>query len=115
MRPERYDHPDWPAFRTHVLARDGNVCTVGRFLGGGCHATLDVHHLIPLSEGGALLDDENAITVCRRHHPQVEAIRRAILHRRGPRIPACRHVHRYDHARRECYERRLRLALDRAA
>lgn len=115
MQQSVYDSPDWQPFRAAVLARDNGRCTVGRFLGGRCHATLDVHHLTPVAEGGAPFDLDNAITACHRHHPQVESIRRAILRRREVRVPPCRHRHYYPHVRQECYERRLRKALERAA
>lgn len=68
-----------------------------------------------MSEGGARFDEDNVITVCHRHHPQLEAIRRAILRRREIRVPPCRHRHRYDHVRQGCRARRERAALDRAA
>ncbi len=53
------------ALRELVLERDGARCTVARFLGGQCHRTLDVHHIIPRSEGGT--DElENLATVVSR-------------------------------------------------
>lgn len=103
-----YSTPEWRRFRAAVIARDAERCTVGRLLGGPCHPTLDVHHVVPVSEGGPPLDEGNVVTVCHRHHPQLEGLRRAILRKRAPR--PCRHRHRYDHARRECLERRLRAA-----
>lgn len=109
-RTRLYDSPEWRAVRDRVLARDGRRCTVGRLLGGPCHPTLHVHHVVPVSEGGAPFDDDNAVTVCARHHPMLEAIRRAVLARRERPVPKCRHNHRYDHARRECHERRARAA-----
>lgn len=108
MRHRLYDSPKWSAARTRILARDADRCTVARLIGGPCHARLDVHHLIPVEEGGAPYDDDNLVTVCARHHPMLEALRRWLLRRR--QIRPCRHRHRYDHARRECLERRLREA-----
>jgi hypothetical protein len=53
-----------PAVRRAVLARDQHRCRVP-----GCtHATfLDIHHVIPRSEGGSN-DPENVITICGAHH-----------------------------------------------
>lgn len=92
-------HPDT---RLRVLERDQHRCS-GRFLGGQCSAVLDVHHIVPRGEGGTDADD-NLLTLCHRHHPMLEAIRRAILHRR-PARKTCPHNHRYDYARRLCEER----------
>ena len=33
---------------------------------------ISVHHIIPLAEGGELLDEDNLITLCRYHHEQAE-------------------------------------------
>lgn len=104
-RPD-LDSPAWHRLRLRVLARDGRRCTVGRLLGGPCHPTLHVHHLIPVSEGGPPFDEDNAVTACARHHPMLEAMRRALLERRQRPLAKCRHKHRYDHARRECRARR---------
>lgn len=100
----------WDELRALAIERDGSRCTVGWLLGGRCHETLDVDHLIPRNEGG--LDVlENVITVCHRHHPMREAIRREILHRRGwkhcPHKPG---THRYEGAREAC-ERLLNRGL----
>jgi hypothetical protein len=53
-----------PAVRRAVLARDRHRCRVP-----GCtHATfLDIHHVVPRSEGGSN-DPENIITLCGAHH-----------------------------------------------
>jgi hypothetical protein len=53
-----------PAVRRAVLARDRHCCRVP-----GCtHATfLDIHHIVPRSEGGSN-DPENTITICGAHH-----------------------------------------------
>jgi len=89
--------------RQRVIARDGG-CS-GRFLGGECSPILDVHHIVPREEGGS--DDvENLLTLCHRHHPMLEAIRRAILKRRKPLWKSCPHGHRSTEARALC-ERRL--------
>lgn len=96
----------WADIREDVLRRDGERCTVGWLLGGACHETLDVDHLIPREDGGT--DDlSNLITVCHAHHPMREAIRREVLRRRGWR--RCPHEHRSREAREMC-ERRLNRA-----
>lgn len=96
----------WDEIRERVIARDGRRCTVGWLLGGRCREHLHVHHLIPRDEGGEDSLD-NLITVCDRHHPMVEAIRREVLRRRGyKRCPHKPGTHRYPGARAEC-ERRL--------
>lgn len=97
-----------PHTRLRVLERDQHRCS-GRFLGGECSAVLDVHHIVPRSEGGTD-EDDNLLTLCHRHHPTLEAIRRAVLGRRKPIWRKCRHNHRYDHARRMCHEKLNRAA-----
>lgn len=93
------------ALRELVLERDGARCTVARFLGGQCHRTLDVHHIIPRSEGGT--DElENLATVCHAHHPLWERLRVAVLNARGPRWRRCPHRHTTRDGRESC-ERRL--------
>jgi 5-methylcytosine-specific restriction endonuclease McrA len=53
-----------PALRRAIIHRDGNACA-----GDGCPSThrLQVHHLLPWSEGGTT-DPENLITLCWFHH-----------------------------------------------
>jgi 5-methylcytosine-specific restriction endonuclease McrA len=53
-----------PALRRAILHRDNNTCT-----GDGCSSThrLQIHHIIPWSEGGTT-DPENLITLCWYHH-----------------------------------------------
>jgi hypothetical protein len=53
-----------PAVRRAVLARDQHRCRVP-----GCtHVTfLDIHHIVPRSEGGSN-DPKNTITICGAHH-----------------------------------------------
>ena len=61
-----------PALRRAIIHRDGNTCT-----GDGCPSThrLQVHHIIPFSEGGTT-NPENLITLCWYHH-------QIIVHQRG--------------------------------
>lgn len=104
MEPLHFD--TWDEVRARVIARDGSRCTVGWLLGGACSEVLDVDHLVPRAEGG--LDvPENLITVCHRHHPMREAIRREVLRRRGwKRCPHKPGTHIYPGAREAC-ERNL--------
>ena len=95
-----YRSPEWANVRDLALARDADVCTVARLLGGDCSPVLHVHHLDRNPE--LALDVDNLGTACARHHPKWEAVRRAVVERRDVALPPCRHVHRYDHARREC-------------
>lgn len=100
---EIYSTPDWAAARQAALDRDGSRCTLARLFGGECHDVLDVHHLIPVADGGDPFDVDNLVTACHSHHPRLEAMRRYVMRGRAPR--RCRHQHRYDHARRECEAR----------
>ncbi len=61
-----------PALRRAIIHRDGNTCT-----GDGCPSThrLQVHHIIPWSQGGTT-DPDNLITLCWFHH-------QIIVHQRG--------------------------------
>jgi 5-methylcytosine-specific restriction endonuclease McrA len=72
-----------PAQRRAILHRDGSVCSAD-----GCDSRhrLQVHHLIPWSEGGRT-DPDNLITLCWFHH-------QIVLHQRG--FQAYRHP---DHGR----------------
>ncbi len=65
--PQRAAQSITPAIRRSVLRRDGGRCQVP-----GCrHATfVDVHHLVPRSEGGANTA-ENLVTLCSAHHRAV--------------------------------------------
>lgn len=108
MRTSVYDTPAWQAARARVLARDADRCTVARLIGGDCHPRLDVHHITPVSEGGAPYDDDNLLTVCARHHPMLEALRRHLT--REPQRPRCRHHHPYPGGREECERRMAKMA-----
>lgn len=111
MADALYSSPEWLDLRARALARDGHRCTVARLLGGSCSARLDVHHLIPVAEGGPELPDlDGVVTTCSAHHPTLEALRRFVVNRRRRRVRACRHDHRYDIARRQCRQQRLREA-----
>ena len=64
-------------------------------LAGGDYTTgdLEAHHIVPLLEGGPLLDDDNIIVVCARHHREAEKgmisrdFLREILRKRNEETP----------------------------
>lgn len=104
-----YHSLHWRLARTRALARDGRRCTVARLLGGECSATLHVHHIRPVSEGGAPFELDNLGTACDSHHPVWESLRRRLLASLVPvedRPPVCRHIHRTTEGRVAC-ERRM--------
>lgn len=98
-------HDTWDEIRERVLLRDGHRCTVSRLLGGGCAGLFHVHHIIPRAEGGPDHED-NLATVCARHHPIWETLRRRIVDAQTPRWRRCPHRHP-TRAGREACERRL--------
>lgn len=99
-----YDTHLWAEARARTLARDGGRCTVARLIGGECHPTLDVHHLIPVDEGGALYDDANLLTCCKSHHQLLHRLRRLLLD--GEERPwRCPHKHPTAEGRRACEEK----------
>ena len=101
-----YDTRTWDEARERTLARDGQRCTVARLIGGECSPILDVHHLVPLSEGGDPFGDANLVTICHAHHGRLEALRRHLL---APEW-RCPHRHRTAEGRRQCEMRRARIA-----
>lgn len=112
MGADVYNTPAWRAARASALARDGHRCSAGRLLGGACSELLHVHHLIPVRAGGAPYNPDNLLTLCDRHHPVVEAVRKAVLRYRREQGPRCRHQHRSVEARLLCEARlsRRRMA-----
>ncbi len=64
-----------PRLRRFVIARDGGMCTVA---GCGSEYRLQVHHIVPRSEGGTN-DPDDLTTVCWSHH-------HVVIHGRGFRI-----------------------------
>lgn len=103
-----YDSLRWQAARGRALRRDASRCTVSRWLGGACSASLHVHHVVPVSEGGAPFEVENLATACARHHPQWEALRRRIVKGNEEPFPRCPHYHRTSEGRRQCEARMAR-------
>jgi 5-methylcytosine-specific restriction endonuclease McrA len=66
-----YREQRWKRTRDKVLARDGHRCIVC-----GVTELLEVHHSIPLSEGGPIHDLSNLETLCPTCHHRAEARRR---------------------------------------
>lgn len=100
-RRDVYDDPRWGPLRERILARDRRRCTLGWLAGGPCDDSLHVHHIEPVEERPELaFAEENLVTACGRHHPMLEALRRAIVSRRAPR--RCGHVHRTRFGREAC-------------
>jgi hypothetical protein len=112
-----YSSPAWLLVRESVLARDGRRCSIARLLGGDCHGVLDVDHIEPRADRPDLeLDEDNLVTVCHRHHPTFEALRRLLRILDGDgELPPCRHVHRYREGRLECERRRRAEMVERRA
>jgi hypothetical protein len=106
-----YDSPVWQDLRARALARDEGRCTVARLLGGECSRRLDVHHLVPVSEGGEEFPPlEDVLTACSRHHPSLEGLRRYVVRYRRREKPRCPHKHVTSEARRICEARLARVA-----
>jgi hypothetical protein len=107
----------WAELRAAALARDNHRCVASWLLGGDCSEDLHVHHVEPVEERPDLaLSLANLVTVCSSHHPQLEALRRAIRtarkqHRSWRRCP---HFHPTREGRAIC-ERRLNRASEAAA
>ncbi len=64
----------WQKARKAVRARDGEFC---QFEDETCYGRLEVHHIVPVREGGEPFELENLAVVCRGHHQQIEAKHRA--------------------------------------
>lgn len=64
-----YSTQAWHRAKRAAKVRDGWCCKAT-----GCTETerLTVHHLIPLSQGGAPFDLDNLITLCYKHHAELE-------------------------------------------
>lgn len=102
-----YGSAEWRALRLRRIEADGSRCTIARLLGDECEGTLHVHHVKDVATYPDLaLDFENTATVCAKHHPVWEGIRR----KANRELPPCRHQHRYKAGREQCErERRQRL------
>ncbi|NBW22197.1 MAG: HNH endonuclease, partial [Caulobacteraceae bacterium] len=62
-----YQTKEWQAARRKALSQAGHTCCMC-----GTQLQLQVHHRLPLSEGGSH-DQSNLAVVCRSCHPVLEA------------------------------------------
>lgn len=60
----------WVTLRKTIRARDGNRCQLAG--DGECWGRLEVHHRVPVRDGGEMFDPDNLVVVCRGHHEQIE-------------------------------------------
>jgi len=69
--PDRYFYASkaWLATRKAILERDDHECQVC-----GTGENLNVHHIMPISEGGPRLDEDNLVTLCGTHHRKWEGL-----------------------------------------
>jgi len=69
--PERYFYTTkaWLETRKEVLERDNGECQVC-----GTKENPNVHHIMPISEGGPRLDKDNLVTLCGEHHRKWEGL-----------------------------------------
>ena len=65
QRREFYHSPEWRAMSHHIRERDGHRCTACKPRTVGARL---VHHVKPLSEGGAALDPANLVSLCAECH-----------------------------------------------
>lgn len=106
MDQRLYNGSAWRQARAAALERDGHTCTVAAWFGGLCAGPLHVHHLRRPEHGGAPYDLSNLGTVCARHHPSWEKLRRAFEAGEQATVAHCGHDHRTRAAREQC-ERRM--------
>ena len=70
MSDPYYLSREWRSLRRQVLKRDGYQCRVFSCAARGA-ANLTVHHITPRADGGGNYK-ENLITLCPRHHDEIE-------------------------------------------
>ena len=68
----------WQEYRDKIIKRDKRKCQ-----DCGSHQQLEVHHILPISEGGEVFEDDNCITLCfkchrARHHEGTKAQQKEI-------------------------------------
>lgn len=54
----------WKELAARIIERDGVCCVCGT------DENLSVDHIIPISAGGAVWDEENLVTMCMTHNRQ---------------------------------------------
>jgi len=100
--PQQLKREEYEAIRNQVLLRDGFRCQECGF-----KYKLEVHHIIPRSQGGSN-DPSNLITLCKKchdkHHPDRHP--RQKIHRKSKRR---KHKHRHGFNRNNCPAERLKV------
>lgn len=62
MSDRRYSTAAWQRLRRQILARDQHLC---RIQGPRCRQVANtVHHIVPISQGGAMWDPTNLAAAC---------------------------------------------------
>ncbi len=56
--------------KVRVMRDLDGVCLYGLYSGDGCYGGLDPHHIVYRSKGGRD-EEDNLITLCRKHHDMV--------------------------------------------
>jgi len=64
-----YSSKKWEETRQEVLERDDHECQAC-----GKPEDLHVHHIHPISAGGARFDTNNLVTLCNTHHREWEGL-----------------------------------------
>lgn len=86
-----YQTKAWQNVRHAVLKRDGYKCRKC-----GRHGAIEIHHVVPLADGGKPFDMENLESLCRRCHfgetGRQNRARRDALHPLTPEQKAEREV-----------------------
>lgn len=107
MSSSLYHSLAWRRLRKRALKRDGNACTIARLFGGECSPILNIHHVVPVSDGGPEIPDlDGVLTTCAAHHPKLHQMRRNLHEKHEHPRRRCPHNHRYAWAKTEC-ERKL--------
>lgn len=107
MARDIYNTLRWRTLTAAAIERDNRRCVAAWLLGGECNGRLEVHHIEPVKERPDLAYKlSNLVTVCAKHHRQLESLRRAVRMARTRGWRRCRHEHR-TRAGREACERRL--------
>ena len=65
-----YESREWRNMSRQIRARDGWLCTACKPRTVGAEL---VHHIKPLSEGGARMDPANLTSLCSKCHSQIHA------------------------------------------
>ena len=78
-----YGTENWKRARRNARRRAGGLCERC----GDEPETLDVHHRIPLKDGGAPFDPDNLVVLCRPCHRALERTEGSFFEGRNPHLP----------------------------